>query len=92
MDDVRHDEAARRFVIAAPGGDAVLLYEPLDQERVDFVSTFVPPALRGRNVGTRLVAAALDWARERGLKVVPSCWFVAEVMERVPGYADLRAS
>lgn len=44
---------------------------------------------RGRGIGTRLVLHALEDARERGLRVVPSCPFVGEVVERHPEYADL---
>ena len=88
---IEHDEQRRRFVTDLDGEEAYLVYRRLDDDRVDFVSTFVPTAARGRGIGARLATFALDWAAEQDLEVVPSCWFVAEVMDRVPGYTRLRA-
>jgi predicted GNAT family acetyltransferase len=56
---------------------------------VVLVHTDVDPAFEGRGLGSRLVAGALDDLRERGLKVVPLCPFVARFVRRQPGYADL---
>lgn len=89
MDSVQHDEQQHRFVLAVNGGEAVLYYDPIDPATVDFRSTYVPPVLRGKNVGTRLVCHALDWARQHDLRVVPSCWFVSNVAGRLPEYADI---
>jgi hypothetical protein len=33
----------------------------------------------------------MDDMRAAGRKVVPTCWFVAEFLDRNPDYADLRA-
>ena len=93
--EVTHDEDRRRFVLARPGGggaEAVLQYEMIDEHTVDFQSTFVPIQLRGGNLGTVVVKAALEWARARGLHVVPSCWFVGNVVNRHSEYRDLLAS
>lgn len=89
--DVTHDEAGHMFVLAAEGGSATLSYAPVNETTVDFQSTYVPHALRGRGVGARLVLVALDWAKERGLRVVPSCWFVSDVIARRPEYRSLLA-
>jgi uncharacterized protein len=53
------------------------------------VHTDVEPAFEGHGVGTRLVADALDDLRERGLKLVPLCPFVAAYIRRHPEQADL---
>jgi uncharacterized protein len=45
--------------------------------------------LRGRGIGARLVRGALLQARQLNLKVVPSCWFVREFIDRNPEFADL---
>ncbi len=61
--------------------------------RRDGVATFfhteVPPALQGRGVAAALVAAALQWARAEGLRVRPSCSYVAAYMRRHPETQDL---
>ncbi|MDE3189601.1 MAG: N-acetyltransferase [Acidobacteriota bacterium] len=51
------------------------------------VHTEVEPKRRG--LGTEIVRGALDDLRERGLKVVPVCPFVAAFIRRHPEYADL---
>jgi len=51
--------------------------------------TGVEPQYEGRGIGGMLAKAALDDAREQGLKVAPWCPFIAAYIERNPEYADL---
>lgn len=92
MSTFSHDERERQFVADVDGHQATVSYRPLDEGTLDFQSTYVPHVLRGKNVGTQLVRYALDWARERKLQVVPSCWFVGSVVERHPEYRDVLKS
>jgi uncharacterized protein len=57
---------------------------------IEFIHTEVPGALSGRGVGTRLARHVLDAARAKGLKVIPTCPFIAAWMKRHPEYDDLR--
>ena len=87
---IRHDAAGQRFVANVDGVEAELEYEqrgPL----LCLVHTGVPPAIGGRGVGGDLVRSALDYARSKGLKVVPSCSYAAAFIDRHPEYADLVA-
>jgi predicted GNAT family acetyltransferase len=88
---IRHDQAAHRFTLLSDGREAVLDYAMVGDDTVDFRSTFVPADLRERGLGTALVLHALDWARERNLTVVPSCWFVGAVVSRHLEYRALLA-
>jgi len=78
---IEHDGSGR-FSVTVEGRQAVLLYHRVDEHTVDFSSTYVPDELRGHHLGTLLVRHALAWARAEGLRVVPSCWFVATVAQR----------
>jgi predicted GNAT family acetyltransferase len=51
----------------------------------------VQPRFEGQGLGARLARFALDDARERGLRVVPLCPFIAGYVKRHPEYADLIA-
>lgn len=51
--------------------------------------TEVAPALRGRGIAAALVAAALAHARAHGLRVEPSCSYVAAYMRRHPETLEL---
>jgi len=77
--DIRHEPG--RFSLEVDGEVATVTYSMLDDHTIDYTSTFVPPALRLRGIGQRLVEHALAYAAERGLTVLPSCWFVKRVMD-----------
>ena len=51
--------------------------------------TEVPPALQGQGLAGELVQAVLDWARAQGLRVRPTCSYVAAYMRRHPHTQDL---
>jgi predicted GNAT family acetyltransferase len=84
-----HDEALHLFIIEVDGHQATVSYQPAGEAVLDFQSTYVPHVLRNRHVGTQLVRYALDWAKGHGLRVIPSCWFVKVVVERMPEYRPL---
>ena len=90
--EIVHDETQRRFTLDRDGQASHLDYRRLDDSTVAFVHTYTPPALRGRGIAARVVEAALQWAEAEGLKVVPSCWFVAEYVERMPAWKRVLAS
>jgi predicted GNAT family acetyltransferase len=94
MDDVtvvrRPDE--RRYELLVGGGHAgELAYRERAGNVVALVHTEVDPTLRRRGLGSALVAAALEDARARALRVEPVCPFVAAYLRRHPGYGDLLA-
>ena len=88
---IRHEPQARRFVAEIDGQTAYITYRERDGSVLDFDHTYVPKALRGGGIASRLTARALDYARERGARVVPTCPFVAAYIERHPEYRELRA-
>ena len=58
-------------------------------EVVDHTHTVVSEDRRGEGIGGKLIRAALEDARRRGLKVRPTCWFVRTWVDRHPDYQDL---
>lgn len=51
--------------------------------------TEVKEELRGRNLGHALVAAAVAYARQQHIKIVPVCRFAKAIFERQPDYDDV---
>lgn len=90
MIDVHDNPDAGQFEATIDGMLALAAYR-LEGDRISFTHTEVPAALGGRGIGSALIGAALAAARERGLKVVPQCTFVAAYMERRPETQDLLA-
>lgn len=80
--DVRHDAAARRFTIDVDGAPAVLEYREIDAQTLDYYRTFVPAPLRGCGIASRLTDAALRYARDQQLNVIPTCPFIAAYIKR----------
>ncbi|HEX8573301.1 MAG TPA: GNAT family N-acetyltransferase [Allosphingosinicella sp.] len=87
---VRNNAAANQFELEVDGQLALAAYR-LRDGRITFTHTEVPDALEGRGIGSKLVAAALDDAREQGLKVIPACPFVKHYMDKHPETQDLLA-
>lgn len=90
--DIHHDREARRFVARTDGGDAVLDYEIVNGNTVDYHHTFVPPALRGGGIASQLTDYALRYARDNGLEVRPTCPFVRRYVGRHPEFQSLVGS
>ena len=85
---VRHNAEAARFEVETPDGTAFAAYQRA-KGLIVFTHTEVPEALEGEGIGSRLAAAALDWARGEGVPVMPLCPFMAAYIRRHPAYRNL---
>lgn len=87
---ITHNTAAQRFEADVQGRQAVCDYRRQGQV-LDLNHTWVPPTSQGQGHAAALVQAALVWARAEGLRVRPSCSYVAVYMRRHPETRDLLA-
>jgi len=81
---IRHEPAAAgagRFSTMVDGCLCVLDYQRHGGV-VAITHTGVPPAVGGRGIAAALVAAALQWVADEGLKVDPQCSYVRVYMQR----------
>ena len=83
---VIENAAAGRFEARLDGHLAVADYR-VEGNRMIFTHTEVPPAFRGRGIAEKLVLAGFRAARERKLKIVPLCSYVAVMLERHPEFS-----
>ena len=90
MEIVRDNKAEHEFELVVDGHRAVAAYQ-LEGDTIVFTHTIVPKAIEGRGGASRLIRGALDQVRDRGLKVVPQCPFVAAYIKRHPDTQDLLA-
>ena len=81
---VRHDPEGSRFVVDLPDGQGELIYGEFAEDVLDLQHTEVPPSARGKGVGEALVRAALEYARERGARVMATCPYVRAWLRRHP--------
>ena len=85
---IEHDAARGRFWVDVDGRRNVCDYRR-DGDTMVMVHTEVDPDLQGRGIAAELVAAALAFAREQGLKVRPLCSYVRAWLRRHPEALDL---
>jgi uncharacterized protein len=85
---IAHNASAQQYEARIDRHLAVAEYS-LSGNTITFTHTFVPPALRGRGVASKLIQTALEEARSEELIVVPLCSFVASYIRRHPEYASL---
>lgn len=90
-DTVIHDPDGSRFVLMR--GDREIgqeVYETRADGGIVFVHTEVDPALQEKGLGSKLVKAALDQAREMTTaRVAATCPFVRRYLEEHPEYSDI---
>jgi len=81
--NVIHLKADQMFKIDIPEHQSPFLkYRHINSDSVDLYTTQVPASLEGRGIAKLLTEAALTYARENGLKVKPSCWYVEGYLKR----------
>jgi predicted GNAT family acetyltransferase len=85
---VTHDPVRSRFEYRAGGSVAELVYRRRG-ERMVLLHTGVPGALESHGVGGQLVRAAVGYAADEGLIVVPACPFARAWLDRHPDVAAL---
>lgn len=90
MSTISHNQQAQRFELQQDGHTAYLSYQDAGDKLI-YDHTIVPDALGGQGIGKALTQHALDYAREQGKKVVPTCSFVASFIQKNPEYQDIKA-
>jgi predicted GNAT family acetyltransferase len=81
-------EHSDRFTIEVDGNTVgVADYHDVDGRRI-FPHTEVLPQYRGRGLATILVGEALRSTRAAGLRIVPTCWMVAEYIDKHAEYSE----
>ena len=78
-----------RYELLVDGRPAGLISYRMSGKAIALLHTEVDAAYEGQGLGSRLIAAALQDARQRGLVVEPRCPFVASYLERHPEDRDL---
>jgi uncharacterized protein len=86
---IEHLEDENRFVVRMDDEEAELAYLRAGPKVIDIQHTYVPEDERGHGVAEALATAALEFARERGYRVVPTCPFVRHWLEAHPEKAKL---
>lgn len=84
---VKNDET-RQFEVTLDGQTAFAEFRMVDHGMI-LPHTVVPEAFEGKGVGSALAKAALGYARDHGLKVIPLCPFIAGYIKKHPEWNDV---
>ena len=85
--EITNNEKAGRLEVELDGEVAFAEYR-ITRGGIVFPHTVVPEAFEGRGIGSALVREGLKMAREKKLKVIPLCSFVAGYIVRHPEFID----
>ena len=88
MRDIINDKQGNRFVMDVEGNEVYVLYEE-SKDMLDLYSTNTPPQLRGQGLAEKVVLAAFKYAKEKNLKVIPSCWYVKKFLKKHIEYSSI---
>lgn len=93
MQMIEHEQQGHRgaFFVEEEGRRLASLTYTVAGSRVILDHTDVDDVLRGTGTGRKLVAAAVDWAREEEVKLMPLCPFARSVFDKTPEFGDVLA-
>jgi uncharacterized protein len=90
--DIKHIELSGRgaFIVKGDGRRlAEMTYSKAGDTAIIIDHTEVDESLRGQKVGDKLLAAAVDHARAKGLKIFATCPFALRKLKANAKYADV---
>jgi predicted GNAT family acetyltransferase len=83
-----HDNSKNMFYINIEDKISYLKYRVVSNI-IEFYVTFVEPSLRGKGIAAGLVEDAIAYAKEKGYKILPTCSYTAEYINRKKEYKEL---
>jgi predicted GNAT family acetyltransferase len=86
--EVIHSPAEKRFETWIEGRLSKLDYME-DDGTIIMTHVGVYPEHRGQGVAGKLTQVALEYAKERSLRVIPMCPYIASYIRRNPQYIEL---
>jgi uncharacterized protein len=68
---------------------AELVYSWKGKDRIIIEHTEVDEILKGKGAGKELVSKSVEFAREKGIKIVPLCPFAKSVFDKTKEFQDV---
>jgi hypothetical protein len=86
--EVTNNTGKSRFEVTL-GQDTAFAEYRLKSGKIILPHTVVPPAFEGKGVASALARAAFGYARDNGLKVIPTCPFMSAWVKKHPEVNDI---
>ncbi len=91
-DKIKHQQEATHgkfYMGDEDHNEAELTYSKAGGDKIIIDHTWVDPKLRNQGIGEQLVEAAIAYAREANLKIIPLCTFAKKVFDNNAGFKDV---
>lgn len=90
---IDHEHSGHRgaFVWIEDGEPLARMTYTVAGSRVIIDHTDVDDRLRGKGAGKELVKSAVEWARQKNVKLMALCPFAKSVFDKTPDYRDVLA-
>ena len=69
--------------------EAMMTFVFAGEDKIIIDHTEVNPGNEGKGFGKKLVLKAVEFAREKGIKIVPLCPFAKSVFDKTPEFRDV---
>ena len=90
MTEVKHNEKDKNFEVFQDGKHAGLMtYTWAGDDKFIIDHTEVDEQYGGLGLGKKLVETGVNFAREKGVKIIPLCSFAKKTIEKTPEFQDV---
>jgi uncharacterized protein len=69
--------------------EAMMTFVFASENKIIIDHTEVNPANEGKGFGKKMVAKAVEFAREKNIKIIPLCPFAKRVFDKTPDFKDV---
>ena len=88
---IEHDLEQKKFKAVVDGIESYISYKMQSPSVMDLEHTVVPKELGGRGYAAGLTRYVIDYAREHGLKIIPTCPYARAYFVKHPQVKNLLA-
>jgi len=69
--------------------EAMMTFVFAGADKIIIDHTEVNPGNEGKSFGKKMLAKAVEYAREKSIKIIPLCPFAKSVFDKTPAYSDV---
>ena len=69
--------------------EAMMTFVFAGNDKIIIDHTEIHPGNEGKGLGKLMVAKAVEYAREKGIKIIPLCPFAKKVIDKTPEFQDV---
>lgn len=84
-----NDKNGKFFIDVDGKQEAEMTFVFAGHDKIIIDHTGVNPGNEGKGFGKKMVTKAVEYAREKGLKIIPLCPFAKSVFDKTPEFRDV---